>query len=307
MQMGKCEESKIIYNTKTLEKIAYEPDAILQDEESFWQDERPQQLTKLWAKSVNYPIHYDKGRKKMREWADIPLFKRKDHIFMENAKKIIDGKQEFLENALPHLCSYLPKDADLNVTAHFTAFIPSRAFAHEDIVVNVNADYWKNNVDNILNTLIHEIFHAGYGYCRDVRTEERLKDENLYSMLDNLHNEGICTYVGYKALSAFPAPDEKDYKLIDNMSEVERLLKDVNEVFSKIGNLSKEELQKLVWEKCVIGRGYYVVGALMCRVIEEKKGRKGLIETLTEGPVSFLKLYNSLVKKEMQLQIKLQL
>jgi len=303
--MGRCKESKIIYSTKTLAKIVYEPEAILQDEESFWQDERPQELTKLWAKAVNYPINYDKWRKKIREWAGIPIFERKDHVFMENAEKIINSKNEFLEKAIPLLCSYLPEDADLNVTVHFTAFIPSRAFAHEDVVINVNADYWKNNVENILNTLIHEIFHAGYSYCRDVRTEERMKDERLYSMLDNLQSEGICTYVGYKALSAFPAPDEKDYKLLDITSEVERSLKDVNEVFSKIGDLSKEELQKLVWEKCVMDRGYYVIGANMCRVIEEKKGRKRLIETLTEGPVSFLKLYNLLVKQEMRLQIKL--
>ena len=49
--MGKCEESKIIYSTKTLAKIVSGPEAILQDEDSFWQDERPQKLTKLWAKA----------------------------------------------------------------------------------------------------------------------------------------------------------------------------------------------------------------------------------------------------------------
>lgn len=224
---------------------------------------------------------------------------------MRNAKKIINCKKEFLEKALPFLCSYLPEGVNLNVTVHFTAYIPSRAFAHEDIVINVNADYWKGNVENILNALIHEIFHAGYSYCRDLRTEERLKDERLYSRLDNLQSEGICTYVGCRALSAFPSPDEKDYRLLDSISEVKKSLKDVNDVFSKIDNLSEEELQKLVWKKCVMDRGYYVVGANMCRVIEEKKGRKRLIDSLTEGLVSFLKLYNSLVKREMRLQIKL--
>ncbi len=128
----------------------------------------------------------------------------------------------------------------------------------------------------------------------------------MYATLDNLHNEGICTYVGYTAQSTFPAPDEKDYKLIDNISEVKRLLKDVNEVLSRIDSLSKDELQKLAWDKCVRGRGYYVVGANMCRVIEKKKGKRGLIDTLIEGPVSFLKLYNSLVEKEMKLKVRLE-
>ena len=303
--MGKCEKSKIIFNTKTLAKIVNEPEAILQDEESFWQDERPQHLTRLWAEAVGYSINYDEWRQRIGEWASLPLFRRRDHVFMENAKKIINCKKEFLENALPLLCSYLPADADLNVTVHFTAFIPSRAFALQDIVINVNANYWKNNVDNILNALIHEIFHAGYSYCRDHQTEERLQDERLYRMLDNLQSEGICTHVGYRARSAFPAPDEKDYQLLNSTAQVKKSLKDVNEVFSKIGDLSIEELQKVLWEKCVMDRGYYVVGATMCRVIEEKKGRQRLIANLTEGPVSFVKLYNSSVEREMQLQIDL--
>ncbi len=303
--MGKCEKSKITFNTKTLAKIVYEPEVILRDEESFWQDELPQHLTRLWADAVGYSINYDEWRQRIGKWTSLPLLRRKNHVFMENAKKIINCKKEFLRNALPLLCSYLPADAELNVTVNFTAFIPSRAFALQDIVINVNADYWKNNVENILNALIHEIFHAGYSYCRDRQTEERPQDERLYRMLDNLQSEGICTYVGYRAQSVFPAPDEKDYRLLDSKSQIGKSLKDLNEVFSKIGDLSKEELQKVVWEKCVMDRGYYVIGATMCRVIEEKKGRQRLIANLTEGPVSFVKLYNSLVEGEMQLQIDL--
>jgi hypothetical protein len=174
-----------------------------------------------------------------------------------------------------------------------------------EIVINIAADYWNNNADNILNVLVHEIFHVGYSYCRDMRTEGKLDNETLSGMLDNFQSEGVCTYIGYRALPLFPAPDEKDYKLLDDMAEVRRLLEDVNSVFSKVGEIPSEEIQKLAWEKCVIGRGYYVVGAFMCKVIEKQMGREALIETLTTGPVSFVKLYNSLVEDEMKVRVGL--
>lgn len=301
--MGRCEKSKISFNTETLEKIVNDPHAILGDEESFWEEEKPQEYTRMWAEAVNYLNPYDEWRRRMREWAEVPPEERKGHVFMENAKRIIEGKEEFLMRAVPHLCSYLPEDASLDITVYFTAFIPSRAFAMGEIVINVAADYWNNNADNILNTLVHEIFHVGYSYCRDMRTEEKPDNETLYGMLDNFQSEGVCTYVGYKALPLFPAPDEKDYELLDDISEVRRLLEDVNLVFSKVGEFPSAEIQKLAWEKCVIGRGYYVVGAHMCKVIEEKRGREVLIGTLTTGPVSFVNLYNSLVEDDMKVRV----
>lgn len=253
---------------------------------------------------MNYPIPYDEWRQRIREWAEIPPEERRGHVFNRNARRIIDGKEEFLSKALPHLCSYLPGEADLSITVHFTAFIPPRAFAMGEIVINTAATYWNENADNILNTLVHEIFHVGYGHCRDARTEEGLEDEALYGMLEDLQNEGVCTYVGYRALPFSPAPDEKDYALLDDAGEVRRLLGEVNSVFSQVGRLPEEEVQRLAWERCVIGRGYYAVGAHMCRVIEEKKGRETLIGTLIQGPASFAKLYNSLVEDDMRILLE---
>ena len=300
--MSFCKDSRIVFNTKTLEKIVHHPEKVLQNEEDFWENERPQKLTKIWAKNVNYEIPFEKIRKQLKEWADLSLEERKNHEFMQVTQEIIESKESFVGKAIPHLCSYLPKEADLNVTIHFTAFIPSRAFAQEDVVINVHAPYWNNNADNILNTIVHEIFHAGYSFCRDLRTEKKLENEMLYSMLDNFQSEGVCTYVGYKALPIYPAPDEKDYHMLEDLSEVTRLLSELNDVFSQVGKLSDNDLQKLAWDKCVLGRAYYVVGAHMCKVIEEEKGRDALIETLTTGLVTWVNVYNSLVKKDVRVQ-----
>ncbi len=301
--MNDCLRSEISFDTWSLEKIVDDPLWVLENEESFWW-EKAQRYTLDWARQVNYQVSFEDWRQKIREWAETPAMERRGHAYVKIARRITEGKEVFLERALPHLCSYLPEGTDLSIGVYFTAFIPPRAFAMGEIVFNVAATYWKGNADNILNSLVHEIFHVGYSRCREVRTEEGPENRALYDMLDNLQSEGICTYVAYEALPIFPAPDEKDYGLLEDTSEVRRLLGDLNSVLSQAGSLPNEEVQKLAWEKCVIGRAYYVVGAHMCRTIEEQKGREALIETLTTGPSYFVQLYNSLTEDDMKILVE---
>lgn len=302
--MGACRESNIIIDTSTLEKIVNDPQTILETESEFWEEEKPQKYTKLWADGVGYEIQYDKWRGQMQEWADLPSEERENHELMKISQAMVEGKEEFVHKTIPHLCSFLPEAADLNVTVRLTAFIPPNAFAWQDIILNVTSPYWKGKVENIWNLLVHEVFHAGYSYCREVGEEEKFEDETIYKMLKNMHSEGSCNYVAYKALPIFPAPDIEDYVMLENQEEVERLLKVVNKAFSMAGE-DEEVLQKFVWEECVLGRAYYVVGSYMCQVIDEKAGRDAVIDTLVQGPVSFLKLYNSLVEKELRVQASL--
>jgi len=300
--MSRCEQSVVVFNTATLEKIINNPESVLKQENEFWEKERPQKLTKQWAENIGHEIQFDKWRESMRSWATIPLKERTNHVFMQNARRIIDSKEGFLEKAIPHICAFLPEDAKIDITVHFTAFIPSRAFAHQDIVINVNAPYWNENADNIINTLVHEIFHVGYGYYRDIRKEPPIKNEPLYNILDILVNEGICTYVAYKALSLFPAPDEKDYQMLENFPDIQRLLNDLNSVLAQIGKISDKKLQQLVYEKCIMGRAFYPPGAYIAKQIDEKKGREILIQKLSEGPRSVIRLYNSLVQRKLRVQ-----
>ncbi len=295
--MGKCRESTITIDTSTLERIVYEPQAVLDDEIAFWEEEKPQEYTKLWAEAVGYTIPFDEWREQIRGWARLPPAERETHELMRHSRAIMDGREGFVRTAIPHLCSYLPADADLNVTVRLTAFIRPNAFAWQDIIINLTSPYWKGRVENIWNLLVHEIFHAGYSYCRDLRQEEELEDKTAYKMLDSLHSEGVCTYVGYRALPLFPAPDVEDYALLESHDAIDQRLRDVNEAFSKVGE-GEDAVQAFVWERCVLGRAYYVVGAHMCQVIEERAGRTGLLDTLVQGPASFVALYNSFAPEE---------
>jgi hypothetical protein len=297
-EVKSCLESEIVFETGTLEKIVRQPQEVLENEESFWADEKPQIYTRAWAEGVNAKISYDRWRNQVRQLAELTPAERGQHPLLSMTDAIIAKKQEFLAEAIPHICSYVAEGTSLDIPVYFTAFVPPRSFVSGGVVINVSAPYWMGNADNILNNLTHEIFHVGYSRMRAGRSESPLDDDQLYGMLDALQNEGTATYVGYQAVAAFPAPGERDYRMLENPAHVRRLLGELNDLFAQVGALPQDDLRRLAWRVGVTRRGYYIVGAMMAKTIDAELGRDELIRTLAVGPVSFVQLYNSLVSED---------
>lgn len=125
----------------------------------------------------------------------------------------------------------------------------------------------------------------------------------MYNILDNIVNEGICTYVGYRALSIFPVEAERDYVMLETPEEVHRQFTESNAVLSQYGQLPEDEISKLSGDKGVVGRTYYVTGAYICQTIDEQAGRKTLIDVYSKEPLAIIDLYNKLVGIEQRLLI----
>ncbi len=298
-----CLESQIQFHTGTLERLVSDPEAVLAGEEAFWNDEPPQRYVRQWSEGTGVAISYERWRDGVRELAELPAAERRGHPLVQMAREIVEGGNTFLQEAVPFICSFLPSEASLDIGIHFTAFVPPRSFVTSEVVINVSATYWKGNVANILNNLVHEIFHVGYSRTRRERTEPRLSNGQLYEMLDALQNEGLATYVAYEAQGMFPAPDERDYPMLDDAEQVRRLRSLLNGLFTQFGVASDEQISQWAWRRGVTMRGYYVVGAHMARTIERELGRAALIGTMSEGPVSFVRTYNSLVSAQERLLV----
>jgi len=293
--LGGCLNSEIVFNTDALEKIVYDPLWVLANEEEYWAKYPAQKYTQDWAKAVNYEIDYDAWRERITDWSKLSVNERERHVFTSNTRKIVEGRRVFLEKAVPYLCGYLPDDIDLDIGVYFTAFIPPRAFAMGEIVFNVAANYWKNNPDNILNTLVHELYHVG---CSNIHEKHGAEppDDPFTKVLSNVQGEGIATYVAYNARHIFPAPDDKDFEMMDDPAVVDECFRQIRDIISKVGFIPEDELQKLSWNVGVIGRAFYVAGAEMCKVIDTEKSRETLIDTIWRGPRYFFGVYNELAE-----------
>jgi hypothetical protein len=298
-----CLDSTLTFEASALERIVREPDRVLEGEDPFWEEEPAQQYTAAWAANNGFTISRKTWRDNLTRFAELSEASRLDSPLMQMAQAILTGRDEFLTRALPHVCAFLPDGTDTGVPVYFTAFIPPRAFVTGGIVINVDAPYWNDNADNILNTLTHEIWHVGYSHLREGRTERPLEHRQLYGIVEQLHNEGTATYVAHSARSLFPAPDELDFRMLDSPDEVIRALDEVNRLLRRIGTVSEKRMGKLSWKIGVEGRAYYIAGAHMARTIDRVNGRDALIRTVTAGPVSFVAAYNSITLANRRIEV----
>lgn len=293
-------KTSITFNIGTLEKIIFTPHDILKDYDHFWKTERPMILTQGWADSVKKDINYAEWKKKLSEWAELSDEDRSNHKIYTTAITIINSKKQFLKDAIPHILSFLPKDAELEVPVDFVAFIPCNAFAWQDVVINVADPYWNYDPIRILNIIIHEVFHGGHSWYREYYPKGTYGSDLLFIILRSLQGEGICNYVSYTGQKIYPVTEERDYLMLENPDEVKLALERVNLIFEKFQTNPEEEVRTLAWDLGVKQRAYYVLGSYMWKLIDEKLGRSALIRILSVDFTTFIYVFNYLVDSSMQ-------
>lgn len=302
-----CLNSIVTLDISSLESVLLRTQSILDNPDEFWKNDGAYDLAKKWHDINKFPLdtlnYYDTWIKHLEEINKLTKEQKKDHPSFKLMNDIIQKKEVFDKYALPHLCSFLPKnDINLNTTVYLTAYTLAWAFmTHSNIVLNVLHPHYEGKYANdFMNTAVHEVYHIGYGKNRVYRKETRTVSPLIYSILDSFHNEGLATYVGYKAQHFFPANEEEDYIMLEDIKEVKKLLKMLNELFKETNTLSDNELKSKAWDIGTTQRAYYVVGAYMAKTIDEDLGRESLIETIEQGPIYFICAYNKLVEPEMQ-------
>jgi hypothetical protein len=167
--------------------------------------------------------------------------------------------------------------------------------------MNLSHEFWNNDVNMILNSVVHEIFHLGNGLCHKYYQASLNSDsaeERSKAIMNSLQSEGMATYVAYRALDIFPSIElDPDYAMIEDEGQVGVLSEKLNSLFSLSRSASFDEIREYYWEEGVMGRALYVIGAYMAKCIEEERGRESLVETLIREPREFVDKFNQLNKK----------
>ena len=287
-------------DASSLETIYLHPEKITADFEGFWTTDDAYQLVARIHRNNNLQIPMEEWKKKIIGIDRMPLEERKSNKGFIVARQILALEKKFRTEGIPHLKSFLPADTrGFSKMIYLTSEINFRCFmTNGNVVVNVNAGYFQGDAEGIMNSLVHEVFHIGYGFNRYYRCEAPLEDEQRYFFLDALQNEGLATYVGYTARTIFKADHEKDYNMLDDEQEFEKALKKVNHLFTKALSPEGRNLKSESWQIGVTERAYYVLGGVMARTIDQKLGRDKLVDTIKKGPRSFVTLYNSLVPQK---------
>lgn len=297
-----CFQSKIMFDDSSLEKIVLHPEEVLANSDSFWANDPSYQLVKLWHQRISFPIPMDQWKGWVQSFKNIPVEERKNNTQLIAAKSIMNKEKEFSDKAIPFICSFLPKDcSNISTTIYFTTAIMASGFQMDDNIVIYGANADRDNL------FIHELFHQGFNKCKPKDCKSNIKDSTVNQIYNDIQNEGMATYVGYKALKEFPNydPDPKrdDYRFLNDLKIRNRLFERLNDVLKKVPLLvgtkvGQKELQDSLWQVGTNDRAIYIVGCYMAMIIDEKLGRNALVETISKGSKLFLQTYNSLVEEK---------
>jgi hypothetical protein len=296
-------EAHINFDARSAETILYHPEAILEDPDRFWRSDTAYRLVAMWHEYSREPVPRDHWLAGLTDLAGVAVEARHQEPASLLMSELIAASDTFVQEAVPHICSFLPQDGiDLCTTIHFTAETYPRAFQiHDHIVMDITNPYYRGNASAIMNCLVHEVFHIGYGNNQRLRTEIDFDDAVINSMLNSLQNEGMATYVAYTAQHLFPALDDRDYTMLDRKRDVRIRRKQVDALFQRAMSDDPGDLEGASWRTGIQDRGYYVVGAYMARTIDERLGRDALVSTVAEGPRAFVRRYNEIADGGMRL------
>lgn len=298
-----CMGSKVTLDTSSVEGIYSEPGQILADADGFWKRDPAYRYARRWHEGVGVPVRMDEWKAEIGKLASLSATQRQGLPAPGMATSIQRDAEAFLEGVREHICGFLPPrdTVDLSTTVYLSAHLAAYAFMTDtNIVVSVDSPHWKGSASLIRNTIVHEVFHIGYGKNRFLRSEDELIREDQYRMLDALHNEGLATYVADRIRSRFPADEDPDHAMLADPATVRSLVDELNRLFSGSAGMKGDELSKLAWQVGVKNRAYYVVGAHMARTIDQERGRAALIETIERGPLAFVDVYNGLVERPLR-------
>ncbi|MFC0877854.1 DUF5700 domain-containing putative Zn-dependent protease [Saccharicrinis sp. FJH2] len=289
-----CLQSKIHFDISSIEKIVIHPDEIISNPDSFWAKDSAYRMVKQWHKNISFPVPMDQWNKWMLDLKAVPVNERVMNPQLIAAQTTMGKEKEFNEKAIPYICSFLPEDCPkITTTFYFTTAIMASGFQMDNNIVIYGANADKDNL------FIHELFHRGFNQYDHLRFCSNHKDSLISKIYVDIQNEGMATYVGYKALKDFPhcRTDmlKDDYKMFENIEDVKLLLNTMNDVLKKVFTLPEKEINDSLWQVGSTDRAYYVVGCFMAKTIDDNLGRQVLIETISLAPQSFLERYNSLV------------
>lgn len=280
------------------------PEEILAEPDSFWMQDSAYQLVKLWHQRVSLPVPMEQWKTWIQSYKNIPPEDRDKDSQLTAARKMMKKETEFNNKAIPYLCSFLPEECSINTSVFFTTAIMASGFQLGNSIVIYGANSDKDNL------IIHELFHQGFNLSKPAFKSDNPKDSIVYQIYNDLQNEGMATYVGFKALADFPDfdpdPLRDDYRFLQDTATFKKLYHLLNKTLEKVPGLltteaGQKELKEILWQVGSMDRAYYVIGCFMAKTIDEKEGRQALVETITAGPKTFLEKYNSLVNENLKI------
>jgi putative zinc-dependent peptidase DUF5700 len=281
--------------------------ALTKERDSIWDTYEGYRITLVWHEGSSYPVTWKVWERGLNNFIKDPSLIRKT---LELSDSLISKTHRENKSIAQLISSYLSTNEPIEASVYFVAFTAPYAFCVEQnkIGIDITGHEWNFDTDCVLNITIHEIYHVGfrinspdykYILADPTDAESFLKYNYAY-----LQNEGMATYVGYKALDLFPSDyKHDDYLLLEDDSKVRNAISQINMLTEDTKTTPIDSLLKKSWDIGIMERAYYVAGAYMAKVIEEKYGTEHLGKLVSKGSLQFAREYNAIASDEYKIAI----
>ncbi|MFC1565606.1 DUF5700 domain-containing putative Zn-dependent protease [Candidatus Neomarinimicrobiota bacterium] len=302
------QEIKIVIDDSAARYVLENPKEAIKERNQIWGAYEGYRITKVWHEGSNYPLtwkFWDRGLEKITN---------SDTLLAHKSLKLINDIRSLEtlghDNIVNHLASYLPQKTNFDAFVYFVAFTAPYAFTIEQnkIGIDITGHEWHFDPNCLMNIIIHEMYHVGYKTISpdgkilslDPKNYEQYVSYNYAYMF----SEGIATHVAFKALDLFPSSyKHDDYKLMENDQNIKNAIKSINQLNEIAKTEDIETMNQKAWDVGVMDRAYYLAGAYMCKVIEDKFGIECLADIVTKGGLQFTKVYNELVMEDYKIKL----
>lgn len=204
-------------------------------------------------------------------------------------------------SCIQEAAAYLPGEARPANPLHITWGYDIGVAMDSHASLNFAHSHFLNDPEEIWFYCTHEMHHTGVmqlhpmSHVSEINTSELLYDFVRYATF----LEGLAVYAAKEARHRSNALDnDPDYVALGDEDQLDLNMTRYWQQLAFLENQKDIELNgshwKVVEDMSSGDRLWYVVGAAMASVIDDKLGRDGLLDTIRRGPDSFFDAYKRL-------------
>jgi hypothetical protein len=227
--------------------------------------------------------------------------KEKGKDYIENIfvaqNYITEHRDEFI-NAFNEIKEFIPRETNIECKLYLMFGYDLGIANERNALINLGHPLYHEFNRELLYFSMHELHHVVFFNYQPIRTLDEIKTtSDLLSLIKFLtHLEGLATYLTLNKRIKEKSLTFKDYKVLTNKKETNKITREYFDVLNKITEqpdriITKEDFT--IFKKMSGGpRLWYITGGHMAKLIDEMLGRDVLIQTIIDGSDSFFKQYN---------------
>ena len=251
----------------------------------------------------SHAVRYDNTNEPIEAfWRNITenQFNQEMENHINSAIEFLEENKDLFASSMDEVAEYLPKDLQLKCKLYTMVGYDIGIVSEGSAFINIAHRFFKENPYELIFIPMHEAHHVGYIHYnptfsfselkrlsdlkKAVRFSTHLEGLAVYAPLRRRLETGCVAHEDYSALMDEEIAEQRKVQYFDLVKELERTAdrKITDDDFGIFEPMSEPGT-----------RLWYVTGAYMAKIIDEKLGREALRETVRQGPDSFFDLYNT--------------